>query len=423
MPAMGFNCCQPPVVEASTNVDNIFGVGVSFGEEHLPIAKATTSSPTHSVFPRLCCENEAQSWTEVQPLDARVTYDIPAYLDAAMMCKLEERPRMDVDGGFYTGQWYDDYRHGVGKLEKSGVGVYQGQLRYNEAFGNGRFTKLSGDVYEGQWQHDCAHGDGSYLHTDGSSYRGQWFKDLKHGVGAETWSDGSTYEGQYLKGKKHGAGVYQSLDHALYEGQFFNDELEGEGRYIFSDERIYSGQWLNSRTSGSGNMWWTDGRHYEGQFEDDKRSGFGTFSWPDGRKYEGNWYQGRQHGCGTYMDARGRSWTGDWNNGQKVKPPGIAASESSSKDTSRYPSPSITPRDSMSQASPYGGSRDTTMPSSRDPLIVPENREAKLAEAANNRLKLIALAEKYRVGVSAHATKAATSRTALDQDDQGLHFV
>lgn len=80
------------------------------------------------------------------------------------------------DKSTYTGQWFDDKRHGKGKMtifQKDGVYVYEGDWASNQKSGEGKYTWPNPMVwYEGKWAHDKRNGKGTATYPDGSEYRG-----------------------------------------------------------------------------------------------------------------------------------------------------------------------------------------------------------------------------------------------------------
>ena len=111
-------------------------------------------------------------------------------------------PQIELETvGFYTGEWMNGKRDGVGEFKWLDGAIYTGEWREDMAHGKGKLVHADGDIYEGDWKSDMANGYGTYTHSSGAKYTGEWLNDAQHGKGVEFWPDGATYEGEYSKGK------------------------------------------------------------------------------------------------------------------------------------------------------------------------------------------------------------------------------
>eukprot|EP00927_Polykrikos_kofoidii_P034890 TRINITY_DN29504_c0_g1_i1.p1 TRINITY_DN29504_c0_g1~~TRINITY_DN29504_c0_g1_i1.p1 ORF type:complete len:372 (+),score=50.51 TRINITY_DN29504_c0_g1_i1:92-1207(+) len=233
---------------------------------------------------------------------------------------LEERPAVEVELGFYIGQWLSDVVHGQGALLRFDGTTYKGSFANGLAHGQGRFTASDGSVYEGEWQCDSAHGQGAFTYQDGSCYDGQWVNDEKCGKGLLRWSHGLTYMGDFSGGCKHGHGVFTDSGRVIYKGQFVKDRMHGCGTYTWKDGREYTGQYVDGMMQGSGIMRLSGGFPcYEGQFVKNKFEGEGTMTLSDSHGYRGRWLGGKRHGVGTTFGPDGFEVRSEWVHGTEVK--------------------------------------------------------------------------------------------------------
>lgn len=57
-----------------------------------------------------------------------------------------------------------------------------------------------GSLYTGDFKENYFHGVGTHRWSNGKVYEGQWVKNEMHGKGRIKWPDGRSYEGEYDKG-------------------------------------------------------------------------------------------------------------------------------------------------------------------------------------------------------------------------------
>ena len=59
----------------------------------------------------------------------------------------------------------------------------------------------NGDIYEGEWYEEKKHGKGKMRYADGDIYYGNWDEDKKHGRGKMTYKNGDIYDGEWVNDK------------------------------------------------------------------------------------------------------------------------------------------------------------------------------------------------------------------------------
>ncbi|RDX63736.1 Phosphatidylinositol 4-phosphate 5-kinase 4, partial [Mucuna pruriens] len=181
------------------------------------------------------------------------------------------------NGDYYTGEWANNYPHGLGKYLWTDGCMYVGDWYKGRTKGKGRFSWPSGATYEGEFKSGFMDGTGIYTGSSGETYKGQWVMNLKHGHGFKSYVNGDWFDGEWKR-----------------------DFQDGEGRYEWNDESHYVGEWKNGIFCGKGSFVWVDGRKFEGFWEDGLPKGNGTFKWPDGSFYEGNFSKDGKDQDGTY---------------------------------------------------------------------------------------------------------------------------
>ena len=196
------------------------------------------------------------------------------------------------NGDIYTGDIYQLYRHGKGKMS-----YYS--------------TK---DAYDGDFQYDKLTGSGTYTFRNGDSYTGALVDSKKQGSGKYTWADGSVYEGGFADGLANGHGVFTlGSSSARYEGEFKNGVKDGEGEFYFANGDYYKGTFVADKRTGKGFYRWANKETYTGSFIDNtldtrvkgengefilnsdgtyKHGDPAVYTWPSGRTYTGYFEDG-----------------------------------------------------------------------------------------------------------------------------------
>lgn len=152
------------------------------------------------------------------------------------------------DGKIYTGEFYNGFIHGNGKIKYPLNGTYDGEWIDGKQNGFGHYQYENGDIYDGWFKDDLPHGHGvkqeGHLMTEVASlYIGDWSGGLKHGYGIkDDQMTGEKYLGSWYNDLKHGTGIIVTLDGIYYEGEFVNDIMTGHGLMVFDDGTHYEGE-------------------------------------------------------------------------------------------------------------------------------------------------------------------------------------
>ena len=155
-----------------------------------------------------------------------------------------------TDKATYSGEWYNNVRHGYGVEE---IPSKDGTQRY-----------------EGEWKEDKRCGFGKILYDNGDRYEGEWLDNLKHGQGKFYYTNGNFYEGGWLSNKKEGVGTYIFANGTRYDGELKNDKINGRGICHYADGEVYEGEWLDGKWHGKGKRSLQDGTVQDGYFENGK---------------------------------------------------------------------------------------------------------------------------------------------------------
>jgi hypothetical protein len=131
------------------------------------------------------------------------------------------------NGCRYAGQLVSGMRQGHGKCwDPQGSGVYTGQWYQNEKHGVGHMVYANGNVYTGMWHRDRHNGKGILLMKDRKEmYEGDFVNNKKHGRGAHMYADGNVYKGTWLDDVRHGEGVMKFADGTVSQLVYHRDVL------------------------------------------------------------------------------------------------------------------------------------------------------------------------------------------------------
>lgn len=237
----------------------------------------------------------------------------------------------------YDGEFFENKKHGQGKLSMPLIGVYQGQFEEDSMSGGGKLIYgngdtyvggfldgmrhgmgimqyASGDSYDGMWEKGVPHGKGQMLYMTGRRYNGEWVKGMRHGRGSFDDGSGSQYDGDWAFDRRHGKGTLISKDGTYYEGEFAMDLFEGQGTLVYKYGRRYKGGFRAGRRQGRGE--YTSGVgavvQYNGEWNADVFNGKGCLTFASGNKYDGHFKDGMMHGTGV-MIVLGIMVEGKWN--------------------------------------------------------------------------------------------------------------
>lgn len=155
-----------------------------------------------------------------------------------------------TDKATYTGEWYNNVRHGYGVEE---IPSKDGTQRY-----------------EGEWKEDKRCGFGKMLYDNGDRYEGEWLDNLRNGQGKFYYTNGNFYEGGWVNGKKEGLGTYIFANGTRYDGELKNDKINGRGICHYADGEVYEGEWLDGKWHGKGKRSLQAGTVQDGYFENGK---------------------------------------------------------------------------------------------------------------------------------------------------------
>ena len=178
------------------------------------------------------------------------------------------------DGNKYDGDFVEDKRQGKGTyIRVTDKATYSGEWYNNVRHGYGVEEIPSNDGtqrYEGEWKEDKRCGFGKILYDNGDRYEGEWLDNLRHGQGKFYYTNGNFYEGGWLSNKKEGVGTYIFANGTRYDGELKNDKINGRGICHYADGEVYEGEWLDGKWHGKGKRSLQDGTVQDGYFENGK---------------------------------------------------------------------------------------------------------------------------------------------------------
>lgn len=80
-------------------------------------------------------------------------------------------------------------------------------------------------MYTGDYFNDLKHGKGKFVWESGNYYEGQYFEDKRNGYGEMHWNDGTIYKGEWQYGAQHGHGKLCLPNGEVKSGIFENNVL------------------------------------------------------------------------------------------------------------------------------------------------------------------------------------------------------
>jgi hypothetical protein len=233
------------------------------------------------------------SWMSIRigtpPLNGNYTYTYSLDHGRTESGLLGQMQKSSCDnGGTYTGQWKDGYRHGFGVMRytQHGTKTYEGEWLCNRRHGRCKYW-FKDYFFEGVWEEDTAIDDarvkcvwrarGKLLdQKSGHCFEGE----LGH---QDQGSDLVPYgRGRMVYANPKNSNLYNAVD---YEGEWCNGHYSGNGRIRYHESqnhRSYDGQWsyyphsdvfrndptrdMRSAYSGTGKLIFSNGNTYEGTF-------------------------------------------------------------------------------------------------------------------------------------------------------------
>ena len=159
-----------------------------------------------------------------------------------------------TDKATYTGEWYNNVRHGYGVEEipsKEGTQRYEGEWKEDKRCGFGKILYANGDRYEGEWLDNLKHGQGKFYYTNGNFYEGGWLSNKKEGVGTYIFANGTRYDGELKNDKINGRGICHYADGEVYEGEYREGKRHGRGRCVLPDGTVQDGYFENGKFVGT----------------------------------------------------------------------------------------------------------------------------------------------------------------------------
>lgn len=168
-------------------------------------------------------------------------------------------------GDKYEGEWLDDAMDGQGTYTWADGDCYIGAYKCGLQNGHGVLKDATG-VYTGEWVDDMRHGLGKMEYLGGSVYDGEWFANMRHGQGKLKEANGVVYEGEFVRNEREGKGVMTNSDGDVYDGEFANGKPNGRGTYTWADGAKYVGSFKDGVKHGQGCEWMANGDWVAGVF-------------------------------------------------------------------------------------------------------------------------------------------------------------
>ncbi len=181
-----------------------------------------------------------------------------------------------ANGDYYEGPWVDDKKQGVnGKLEYFKKSVNSPlKTKSQDSVSSELQHKTPLAIYEGSFFNDQKHGMGKLTMRNGDVYEGGYVKNHKEGKGKFIAKNKSeVYDGDWKQGNRHGSGTLIDAKGDVYIGEFRVNKICGKGKKNYKDGRIYNGEWKDGKRVGRGKMRDKNNNEYVGDWISDKRNG------------------------------------------------------------------------------------------------------------------------------------------------------
>lgn len=251
------------------------------------------------------------------------------------------------NGCIYKGEWREGRPQGQGIFYSSPGEFIEGRFEgWRMSDGQVKLLFANGEFYSGNFKDDCRNGVGTMVYRNGDTYEGEWDKDKRCKYSKLTMADGGTIHGKFGEDKDNDV-VYE-VTYDDKEGNTFqqviidkntanNSKQKGKGvgkkghtRSISSSfdtemAKIESGAFLGGRLNFLTEVNYHNGDKYRGNFKDGRPNGMGTmwynYSLPGQKgvefeiaEYQGNWKAGRRDGFGVMTWQDGSVYKGTWRN-------------------------------------------------------------------------------------------------------------
>lgn len=156
--------------------------------------------------------------------------------------------------GFYEGQFLNGKAEGIGITYKKDVGIlYQGEFSNGKFNGHGiKFDNQ--DVYEGEFFNNQRHGMGKLIMYEYGKFIGNFKNNQKNGLGKLYFDNGDYFNGNWLDNQFTGIGINVFPGKHFYIGDWLNNKKHGWG-ILLTNEIMYIGEWVNNKFQGNGKLY------------------------------------------------------------------------------------------------------------------------------------------------------------------------
>jgi hypothetical protein len=146
--------------------------------------------------------------------------------EQSALCKMRDA---ELAAGSYRGACLNGWAHGYGIV--TGASLYRGDFVTGKKHGLGVKVMSNGDRYTGEFYDDYRHGHGEYVWGAGGiwagdSYVGEYQRDLRHGMGSFVWGSGDRYIGEWRNDLRLGSSILESR-RAKHRRALLNFSKEG----------------------------------------------------------------------------------------------------------------------------------------------------------------------------------------------------